>query len=195
MALVAGIVLVALAPTTPASVSAAAYALTSVSLFTASALYHRGTWSPPVKRALRRIDHANVFLFIAGTYTPFAVLALRGGVRIAVLAAVWSVAIAGAGFRIAWLAAPRWLYVPLYLGLGWTAALVFPQLLRGTGVAAFTLIAAGGAVYTAGAVVYGLRRPNPSRRWFGFHEVFHLCTIVAFLCQYVAASLVVYRAT
>ncbi len=194
LVLVAGVVLAALAPTASAGVAAATYAVTSVSLFTASALYHRGRWSPRVKLMWRRIDHANVFLFIAGTYTPFGVLALRGNTRIVVLTVVWSVAIAGAVFRVTWLSAPRWLYVPLYLGLGWTAAFVFPQLLRGAGVAAFTLIAVGGAAYTAGAVIYGLRRPNPSRKWFGFHELFHLCTIIAFICQYIAASLVVYRA-
>lgn len=193
VSLIAGGVLVALARDASAAGASAVYALTAVSLFAVSALYHRGRWSPHVKRVLRRIDHANAFLFIAGTYTPFAVLALQGATRVAVLAVVWVVAIAGVVFRAVWLGAPRWLYVPAYLGLGWTAAFVMPQLLRGAGVAAFTLIAVGGAMYTAGAVVYGLRRPNPSRKWFGFHEVFHLCTIVAFICQYVAASLVVYR--
>lgn len=194
VALIAGCVLVALARTTAAAMAAAAYAVTAVSLFAVSALYHRGHWSPRVKLALRRIDHANAFLFIAGTYTPFAVLALRGATRVVVLAVVWAVAVAGVVFRALWLGAPRWLYVPAYLGLGWTAAFIIPQLLRGAGVAAFTLIAVGGAAYTAGAIVYGLRRPNLNRRWFGFHELFHLCTIVAFVCQYVAASLVTYRA-
>lgn len=194
VALVAGCVLVALAGTAAAATAAAAYAVTAVSLFAVSALYHRGHWSPRAKRVLRRIDHANAFLFIAGTYTPFAVLALQGVTRVVVLAVVWGVAVAGVVFRAVWLGAPRWLYVPAYLGLGWTAVFVLPQLLRGAGVAAFTLIAVGGAAYTAGAIVYGLRRPNPSLRWFGFHELFHLCTIVAFICQYIAASLVIYRA-
>jgi hemolysin III len=194
VALVAGGVLVALARNGAAAAAAAGYAVTAVSLFAVSALYHRGHWSARAKRVLRRVDHANAFLFIAGTYTPFAVLALGGATRVVVLAVVWGVAVAGVVFRAVWLGAPRWLYVPAYLGLGWTAAFVMPQLLHGAGVAAFTLIATGGAVYTAGAIVYGLRRPNPSRRWFGFHEVFHLCTIVAFICQYIAASLVVYRA-
>ena len=193
VSLIAGGVLVALARDASAAGASAVYALTAASLFAVSALYHRGHWSPHVKRVLRRIDHANAFLFIAGTYTPFAVLALQGATRVAVLAVVWGVAVAGVVFRAVWLGAPRWLYVPAYLGLGWTAAFVMPQLLRGAGVAAFTLIAVGGAMYTAGAVVYGLRRPNPSRKWFGFHEVFHLCTIVAFICQYIAVALVVYR--
>jgi hemolysin III len=121
------------------------------------------------------------------------VLALTGDVRIAVLASVWSLAVAGAVFRLLWVDAPRWLYLVFYLGLGWAAGFFVPQLLHGAGAAAFTLVAVGGALYTLGGVVYGLRRPNPSPRWFGFHEVFHALTIAAFTCQYVAASLVVYR--
>jgi hemolysin III len=194
LALASGLVLIVLAPTGPATVAAAAYAATAVVLFSTSAAYHRGHWSPRAERWLQRADHANIFLLIAGTYTPFAVLALRGDVRVAVLAAVWSLAVGGAIFRIAWVTAPRWLYVPLYLGLGWTAAFVVPQLLHGVGAAAFVLLAVGGFCYTAGGVVYALRRPNPSPRWFGFHEVFHALTVVGFICQYVAASFVVYRA-
>lgn len=194
VALVCGLVLVVLAPTGPAMGAAAAYAVTSVLLFTTSAAYHRGHWSPRGERWLKRLDHANIFLLIAGTYTPFAVLALRGDTRIAVLAAVWSVAVAGVVFRVVWVGAPRWLYVPLYIGLGWTAAFVAPQLLNGAGDAAFVLIAVGGMCYTLGGLVYALKRPNPSPRWFGFHEVFHAFTVVAFVCQYIAASLVVYRA-
>lgn len=194
IALASGLVLVILAPTGPATIAAAAYAVTAVALFTTSAVYHRGRWSPGVERWLQRADHANIFLLIAGTYTPFALLALRGDTRIAVLAAVWSLAAAGVVFRIAWVDAPRWLFVPLYIGLGWTAAFVAPQLLHGVGAAAFVLIAVGGFSYTVGAIVYALRRPDPSPRWFGFHEVFHAFTIVGFVCQYVAASFVVYRA-
>ncbi|HET6910461.1 MAG TPA: hemolysin III family protein [Mycobacteriales bacterium] len=195
IALASGLVLVILAPTGPATVAAAAYAVTAVALFTTSAVYHRGRWSPGVERWLQRADHANIFLLIAGTYTPFALLALRGDTRIAVLAAVWSLAAAGAVFRVVWVDAPRWLFVPLYIGLGWTAAFIAPQLLHGAGAAAFVLVAVGGFSYTAGAIVYALRRPDPSPRWFGFHEVFHAFTIVGFVCQYVAASFVVYRAT
>ncbi len=194
LALAAGIVLVVLAPTAPATAAAAAYAVTAVLLFTTSALYHRGHWSPRAERVFKRVDHANIFLIIAGSYTPFAVLALHGTTRIAVLAAVWGGAIVGALFRVFWVGAPRWLYVPLYIGLGWAAAFFVPQLIHGAGVVAFTLVAVGGALYTTGGLVYGLRRPNPSPRWFGFHEVFHALTIAAFVCQYIAASLVVYRA-
>jgi hemolysin III len=194
LALAAGLVLIVLAPTGLATLAAAAYAVTAVVLFTTSAVYHRGQWSPRVHALLKRWDHANIFLLIAGSYTPFALLTLRDEARVAVLAAVWTAAIVGAVFRVLWVGAPRWLYVPLYIGLGWTAAFVVPQLLSGAGVAAFTLVAVGGALYTLGGVVYALRRPDPNPRWFGFHEVFHSCTVAAFVCQYVAASLVVYRA-
>lgn len=194
LVLACGLVLIVLAPTGPATWSAIAYASTSVVLFTTSAIYHRGQWSPHVQQWLKRLDHSNIFLLIAGSYTPFGVLALRGDARVAVLSAVWSVAVAGVLFRMLWVSAPRWLYVPIYLGLGWAAAFVTPQLLHGLGEAAFILVAVGGFCYTAGAVVYGLKRPNPSPRWFGFHEIFHAFTIAGFVCQYVAASLVVYRA-
>jgi hemolysin III len=194
LALAAGIVLIVLAPTGPATAAAAAYAATSVILFTTSAFYHRGHWSPRVQAALKKADHANIFLLIAGSYTPFGVLALGGAARVAVLSAVWGTALVGVAFRVFWTDAPRWLYVPLYIGLGWAAAFFVPQLISGAGVAAFVLVAVGGGLYTLGGVVYGLRRPNPIPRWFEFHEVFHALTVAAFVCQYVAASFVVYRA-
>jgi hemolysin III len=194
VALAAGVVLIVLAPTGPAAAAAAAYAVTSVVLFTTSAFYHRGNWSPRAEARLKRLDHANIFLLIAGSYTPFAVLALHDEARIAVLSAVWGAAIVGVGFRVFWVGAPRWLYTTLYIGLGWAAGLFVPQLIRGAGVAAFVLIAVGGLLYTFGGVVYGMKRPNPSPKWFGFHEIFHACTVAAFVCQYVAASFVVYRA-
>ncbi|HET7407786.1 MAG TPA: hemolysin III family protein [Mycobacteriales bacterium] len=194
LALAAGIVLIALAPTGPAAAAAAAFAVTSVVLFATSAIYHRGRWSPRVESVFKRIDHANIFLIIAGSYTPFAVLALHGAARVAVLSAVWAGAIVGVLFRVLWVGAPRWLYVPLYIGLGWAAAFVVPQLIHGAGVAAFTLVVVGGGLYTLGALVYGFKRPDPWPRWFGFHEIFHALTIAAFVCQYIAASFVVYRA-
>jgi hemolysin III len=194
VALAAGVVLIVLAPTAPAAAAAAAYAVTSVVLFTTSAIYHRGTWSPIAEGRLKRFDHANIFLLIAGSYTPFGVLALSGDTRIAVLSAVWGTAVLGVLFRVFWVGAPRWLYTALYIGLGWAAGFFVPQLIHGAGVAAFVLIAAGGLLYTFGGVVYGLKRPNPSPKWFGFHEIFHACTVAAFACQYVAASFVVYRA-
>jgi hemolysin III len=194
VALAAGVVLIVLAPTGPATAAAAAYALTSFVLFTTSAIYHRGKWSPPVENRLKRLDHANIFLLIAGTYTPFAVLALKDDARIAVLSAVWGAAGVGVLFRVFWVQAPRWLYTALYIGLGWAAGFFVPQLIHGAGVAAFVLIATGGFLYTIGGLVYGLKRPNPSPKYFGFHEIFHACTVAAFACQYIAASFVVYRA-
>jgi hemolysin III len=194
LALACGIVLIALAPTGAATWAAAAYAVTAVLLFTTSAVYHRGHWTPIVESRLKRMDHANIFLLIAGSYTPFAILALRGDVRVAVTSAVWGTAILGVTFRVFWVNAPRWLYVPLYIGLGWAAVFFVPQLIHGAGVAAFVLIACGGLLYTAGGLVYGLKRPDPNPKWFGFHEIFHACTVAAFTCQYIAASLVVYRA-
>src|SRR3954470_82422 len=193
VALVCGIVLVVLAPTGQAAVAAAAFGLSAVALFATSAVYHRGSWSPRTDLRLKRLDHANIFFLIAGSYTPFAVLALHDETRIAVLASVWGAAIGGAIFRVAWVGAPRWSYVPMYLGLGWAAGFVTPQLLHGVGEAAFTLIAVGGACYTVGGLVYGFKRPNISPRWFGFHELFHALTVVGFVCQYIAASLVIYR--
>lgn len=186
--------LVALGPTLTARLAAAVYALTSALLFGTSALYHRGHWSGRVEDVLRRFDHANIYLIIAGTYTPFALLALDGTVRTVVLSVVWSGAAAGVVFRVLWLSAPRWLYTALYIGLGWVAAFILPQLLDGAGVAALVLVLAGGLLYSVGGLVYGLRRPDPSPRWFGFHEVFHACTVAAYIAQYVAVSFVVYRA-
>lgn len=194
LALAAGGTLVGLAPTLPARLAAGVYALTSALLFGVSAAYHRGRWSARVREALRRFDHANIYLIIAGTYTPFALLALRGGVRTAVLAVIWSGAAAGVVFRVLWVGAPRWLYTALYLALGWVAAFVLPQLLVGAGAAALVLVLVGGILYSAGGLVYGLRRPDPIPSWFGFHEVFHALTVVAYVAQYVAVFLVVYRA-
>lgn len=192
--LIAGFVLVALGPTLQARFASAVYAITSGLMFGVSATYHRGTLSPRLAELLRRFDHANIYLVIAGTYTPFALLALDGLARIVVMSIIWTGALAGVLFRVLWLRAPRWLYTVLYVGLGWTAVLVLPQLFSGAGVAAGVLVLIGGLLYSAGAVVYGLRRPDPSPRWFGFHEVFHAFTLAAYVVQYVAVSLVVYAA-
>ena len=192
--LVAGLILVALGPTLAARLAAAVYALTSSLLFGVSALYHRGHWSERADAILRRFDHANIYLIIAGTYTPFALLALHGTTRTVVLAVIWGGAGAGVLFRIVWVGAPRWLYTALYVGLGWVAAAFMPQLLDGAGVAALVLICVGGLLYSTGGLVYGLRRPDPSPRWFGFHEVFHAFTVAAYVAQYIAVSFVVYRA-
>jgi len=194
VALVAGFVLVALGPTLVARLAAVVYAVTSGLLFGISATYHRGVLSPRTREVLHRLDHANIYLIIAGTYTPFALLALEGTAGAVVLGVIWAGAIAGVLFRVLWAGAPRWLSTALYIGLGWTAVFVLPQLVEGAGVVAVALLVLGGVLYTAGGVVYAMKRPDPSPRWFGFHEVFHAFTVAAYLAQYVAVSLVIYGA-
>jgi len=188
IALAAGIVLVVLASTTEAKISAAVFGGTAVLLFGTSAVYHRGTWSPRVGGFLRRFDHSNIFLIIAGTYTPFALLLPSDQAR-TMLAIVWTGAVVGVLFRVFWTHAPRWLYVPAYLMLGWVAVFYFGPLLDHAGAAVMTWVVIGGALYSLGALVYGTKRPDLSPRWFGFHELFHALTILAFTAHFVAASL------
>jgi hemolysin III len=199
LTLAAGIVLVILSPTATTRVGSAVYAVCSVLLFTVSAAHHRGRWSPRVGALLQRFDHANIFLFIAGTYTPFSLLLLRGVDRVVMLGVIWGGALLGVAFRVLWLRAPRWLYTPIYIALGWAAVFFVPQLAAGAerygvglGAALLALIATGGALYTLGGVVYGFKRPDPWPRWFGFHEVFHSLTILAFVTHYVGVSLATY---
>jgi len=200
LTLAAGIVLVALAPTSATKVAAAVFTGSALVLFTVSAIYHTGTWSPRVWAFLRRFDHANIFLLIAGSYTPFSVLLLEGTARVALLATVWTGAVLGVLFRVFWTDAPRWLYVPIYIALGWAAVFFIPAFFDGAtriggfglGVATFVMIVVGGALYTIGGVVYGFKRPNPWPRWFGFHEVFHTFTILAFVSHYVGVSMATY---
>ncbi len=192
VSLAAGIVLVALAPSDESRLAAAIFSLTAVLLFGTSALFHRGNWSPRVKNVLRRLDHANIFLIIAGSYTPFAMLGLPDDQSRLLLTIVWSGALLGVLFRIFWMGAPRWLYTTLYLVVGWIAVFFLPELIDGVGVAPVVLIIVGGGLYTLGAVVYGLKWPNPWHGWFGFHEVFHALTIAAFTVHYIAVSMVVY---
>ncbi len=196
VSVVAGLVLVAVAGSTrgpEAALATSVYALTVMLLFGTSATYHRVHWSTPGRRALlARLDHSMIFVFIAGTYTPFALLAMPEHTGRAVLAVVWFGALGGVLLKTSWITAPRWLSVPLYLGLGWVAVFVLPSLLRHGGVAAFVLIIAGGLIYTLGGIVYGLKRPDPWPRTFGYHEVFHLCTVVAATCHMIAVWLAVY---
>jgi hemolysin III len=168
------------------------YCATVTLLFGTSALYHRLTWSPAAHRVMKRLDHSMIFVFIAGTYTPIAVLTLPHDAALGVLVAVWTGALVGVALQTTWPAAPRWLSAPCYIALGWVAAFVMPDLLRNAGAAAFVLILAGGVVYTIGGAVYALKRPNPYPGVFGFHEVFHLCTLVAAICHYVAVWLAVF---
>jgi hemolysin III len=199
LTLAAGVVLIAMSPTTLTRVGSAAFIGSALVLFTVSAIYHTGNWSPRVWAFLRRFDHANIFLLIAGSYTPFSLMLLEGTQRVALLATVWAGAILGVLFRVFWTDAPRWLYVPIYLALGWAAVFFIPSFFDGAtrlgvgvGIAVFTMIVVGGALYTVGGVVYGFQRPDPWPRWFGFHEVFHTFTILAFVAHYVGVSLATY---
>ena len=191
LSVVAAVVLVALAPGAAERAAALTFGITAVLLFGTSAAYHRGRWSPRVSGMLKRWDHANIFLIIAGTHTPFAVMLLPPGQARTLLWVVWGGAVAGVIFRVFWLAAPRWLYTVVYVALGWVAVFFLVPFWRSGGPLIVTLIAAGGLLYTAGAVVYGLKRPNPSPRWFGFHEVFHAFTVAAFSSHWAAALLAV----
>ncbi len=188
-AIALGIVLVCLADGVLGKLMSAVFFLTTVLLFGGSALYHRFNWSPTVKAVLRRIDHANIFLLIAGTYTPIATLGLPFPQSVILISIVWGVALLGIAFRVFWLAAPRWLYVVLYLGLGWAALMYVVDFFHWIPVS-MILVFAGGILYTLGAVVYALKRPNPSPKHFGFHEIFHACTLLAFLCHWTAVLLV-----
>ena len=199
LTLAAGIVLIALSPDDTTRIGSAAFTGTALILFTVSAIYHTGTWSPRTWAFLRRFDHANIFVLIAGTYTPYALLFLDGSARTTLLLVVWIAAVAGVFFRVFWTDAPRWLYTPMYIALGWAAVFFIPQFMEGAdrfssgiAVATLVLVAVGGVLYTLGGVVYGLKRPNPSPRWFGFHEVFHSFTILAFAAHYVGVSLATY---
>jgi hemolysin III len=189
VALVLGAVLIAVADGTAARIACAVFVASSLLLFGVSAVYHRFDWSPRTKILLKRMDHANIFLLIAGSYTPITVLALPHGKSVLLLWLVWSGAALGVLFRVLWIGAPRWLYVLLYLVLGY-ASLVFIVDFFRADAAMMTLILAGGLAYTVGAVVYALKRPNPWPGRFGFHEIFHAFTLVAFLCHWTGILLV-----
>jgi hemolysin III len=184
-----GTLLVLLAATTRASVAAAVYAVSVTALFGVSALYHRVTWTPPARRRMRRLDHAMIFLLIAGTYTPVGLLVLHGTLGTVVLAVVWGGALAGIALELAWTGAPRWLGGTVYLALGWVAIVAMPQLFVRLGVTGGLLIVAGGLVYSAGAAVYALRRPDPVPAVLGYHEVFHLLVIAGVAAHFLAISL------
>ena len=192
IAVTAGVALVIFAPTTRAKVTAGIFALTGALLFGVSALYHRGHWSQRGHAVLRRLDHASIFLIIAGTYTPFTILLLDGQDARILLTLVWAGALLGVAFRVLWVGAPRWLYLPVYVALGWTAAFWLPTIAARGGPAVFALIVAGGLLYSAGAIVYGLKRPDPSPQWFGFHEIFHACTLAGFAAHHVGVWLAVF---
>jgi hemolysin III len=189
VSLATGTLLVLLAATTKASLAVGIYAASVSALFGVSALYHRFTWTPPVRRRMRRLDHSMIFLLIAGTYTPVGLLVLNGTPATVVLAVVWGGAVAGIVLELAWTTAPRWLGGTVYLALGWVAVVAMPQLFAQLGMTGGLLILAGGLIYSAGAAVYALRRPDPVPAVFGYHELFHLLVIGGVAAHFLAISL------
>ncbi|MET0557572.1 MAG: hemolysin III family protein [Solirubrobacterales bacterium] len=184
-----GAALILLAKTPKATLAVAIYAVSLSALFGTSALYHRVNWTRPSMRLwMRRLDHSMIFFLIAGTYTPFALLVLHGAIANAILLVVWIGAIAGAIVEMVWIDHPKWVGALIYLALGWVAVAAFPELWSQMGVAGTMLVAAGGLLYTAGAVVYATQRPNPSPAVFGYHEVFHLLVIAAAIAHFSAVA-------
>jgi len=192
LTLAAGIVLVWLSPSTSTRIGSAVFVASAVVLFTVSAIYHRGNWSPAVWKSLRRFDHANIFVLIAGSYTPFAVLLLEGRDQVVLLSLAWGGAVLGIGFRVFWIDAPRWLYTPIYIAFGGPAIYFFGDFVASAGGPVLTFMTVGGALYAVGGLVYLIQRPNPIPLWFGFHEVFHSLTIIAFITHYVGISIATY---
>jgi hemolysin III len=188
VSLVVGTLLVVRAEGNDRQVAAAVFAGSVAACFGISSLYHRVNWTPRPRRWMRRLDHAGVYLLIAGTYTPVCLLVLDGSFRLVVLAVVWSAAIAAAMLKFIWVDAPKWLAATIGIGLGWVGVAVIPQLAGRLAVGAIVLLAAGGIAYTAGAVVYARRWPDPLPTVFGYHEVFHALTIVGVTCQYAAIA-------
>jgi hemolysin III len=193
VALAVGALVVAFADGTRATVSAAIFAASVVAMLGASALYHRVTWSPTVRPWMRRVDHAGIYVLIAGTYTPVGLIVVHGVLRNIVLVIVWSGAAAAILLKFIWVRAPKWLSAATGLAVGWAGVAAMPQVVQNAGWPAFALLAAGGLAYSAGAVVYAMRRPDPAPDVFGYHELFHALTIVAVACQYVAIAFWVVR--
>jgi hemolysin III len=185
VSLALGAALVAAAEAGQPRLAAAVYAVSVAALFGTSALYHRITWaSRAARRWMRRLDHSMIFFLIAGTYTPFALLVLDGALATVILVVVWSGALAGILMKLVWIDAPKALVAILYLALGWVAVAAFPTMLDELGITGSALVAVGGLLYTAGALVYAFQRPNPAPAVFGYHEVFHALVILAAALQY-----------
>ena len=187
VAVAVGVLLVFETSGTRARLAAAIFAASVASMFGASALYHRVTWSARWRPWLRRLDHAMIYLLIAGTYTPFALLVLSGAWRTTVLAGVWTGAALAMSLRFAWVDAPKWLSVFFAIALGWVGVAALPQLMK-VGAGGGLLIVAGGLLYTVGAAVYAIQRPDPAPATFGYHEVFHVLVAAAVVCQYCAIA-------
>jgi hemolysin III len=184
-----GTALVIVAPAGRGTLAAAIYAASVAALFGVSALYHRVDWKTAIARKrMRRLDHTMIFVLIAGSYTPFALLVLHGTIATVILVAVWGGAAGGALMKLLWIDAPKWLIALIYVLLGWVAVAAFPGLLDELGVAPTVLVAAGGLLYTLGAVVYAIRRPDPVPAVFGYHEVFHALVIAAAALQYAVVA-------
>lgn len=187
----AGLVLLVFTPSPTLRIGVVIYLLSAVIMFGNSAVYHRFTWSPEAKAIFRRLDHSFIFTFIAGTYTPLVLSMLHGCDRIVLLCLIWGCATLGLLFRIFWLGAPRWLYTILYIAMGWIALGWLATFWNAGGPVVVLLIILGGLFYTLGALCYALKKPNPWPRWFGFHEIFHLGTVLAALTHFVAIVLAV----
>ncbi len=170
----------------------ALYSITAILLFSVSAIYHRVPWSPEKKKLWRRFDHANINLLIAGSYTPFAVTLLHGRDRTILLSVIWIGALIGVAVRVFWIGAPRWLYVANYLLLGWFAVAYLPQMYKEGGLWILLPIIFGGLLYSIGAIFYALKRPGRNAKYFGFHELFHIFVLDAWISQYVAISVAIY---
>jgi hemolysin III len=188
VALIAGAALVALAPAGRATAASAIYAIALAGLLGTSAAYHRGTWQPRARAWMRRLDHSMIFVLIAGTYTPFALLVLENPLREVVLIGVWSGALAGIVFTLVWVDAPKWLTAITYVALGWFSIIAVPQITARAGAGALVLLGLGGLAYTAGAVVYASRRPDPRPATFGYHEIFHVLVVVAAAAHFTAVA-------
>lgn len=187
VAAVVGPLLIANAPVGLRGV-ASIFAVSVLALFTVSALYHRLPWAPPVRAVMRRLDHSMIYIVIAATYTPLAAVSLDHDQARWVLGAVWSATVVGVLAKVFWINAPRWLTSGLYIAMGWAAIGVLGDFLRQLGAAGFVLLVAGGLLHTIGAVIYATKKPNPSPRWFGFHEVFHLFVIGGITCHYLTVA-------
>src|SRR3954454_1171964 len=185
----AGAALVLAADSPRAVIAMSIYAFSLSAMLGTSALYHRITWTPEVRQWMRRLDHTTIFIFIAGTYTPFALLVMHGTLAHVVLIVVWATAAAGVVLNLLWIGAPYWVTAAVYLSTGWVAIVTLPQLWDEIGPVAVGLIALGGALYSAGAVVYARRKPDPRPQVFGYHEIFHVLVIAAAAVQYAAVAI------
>jgi hemolysin III len=192
-ALVVGTLLIVGADGGRPSVAASVFAASVAVMLAASTLYHRVTWKPRARLWMRRIDHAGIFILIAGTYTAVGLLSLHGWLQWTVLSIVWAGALAATVIKFCWIGSPKWVSVALGVSLGWVGLVALPQLAASSGIAAVALLAAGGVLYTAGALVYARRRPDPVPAIFGYHELFHAFTLAAIACQYVAIAFFVVR--